>query len=212
MNKSTPIHQLPVGNGSGPGFINEQQKQMITQAQQAIGNMNLPQNTQIADIATEDDATIQEVLNQINGGGSTAPSVATQQQQIPAQLLQQQAIQQEIQQQQAYALQQQQAYANQLQQQLEMSAMYNMQPQSVNMAAPASTGIASTLDQFFGMFADDLKLVVFVLGAAIIAQFVPLSTFLGKYIAIDKIPHHDVFVKAILTASLVLFAKRAMLK
>jgi hypothetical protein len=67
MNKSTPISQLPSAMQAQNTFVNDQQKQMIQNAQQAIQNINLPQNTQIQqDIVNDDDATIQEVLNHIN--------------------------------------------------------------------------------------------------------------------------------------------------
>ena len=66
MNKSTPLSQLPSTPSQG-NFVNDQQRQMITQAQQAIQTSTFPQNTQISsDIVNDDDPTIQEVLNQFN--------------------------------------------------------------------------------------------------------------------------------------------------
>lgn len=212
MNKSTPINQLPIGGGANPSFVNEQQKQMITQAQQAIGSMNLPQNTQISDIATEDDATIQEVLNQINSNGTGGGQQQMPQQMMPQEIPVQQlaAMQQAAYQQQQQSYNQQAyppSYASQQVQQIDLTPLYAMQ-QAAMSAPPPSTGVVSSLDQFVSMFAEDIKIALLVFTAVVIAHFVPLESFLGKYFAIDKIPYHNVFLRALTAAVLVLLAKR----
>lgn len=68
MNKSTPLNQLP-NHPASPAFMTDQQRQIVSQAQQAAQNFTLPQNTQASsDIINvdDDDATVQEVLQQLN--------------------------------------------------------------------------------------------------------------------------------------------------
>ncbi len=56
-----PAQQLP------NGFINDQQRQIVAQAQQASEAFTLPQNTQASsDIITEDAATIQDALDALS--------------------------------------------------------------------------------------------------------------------------------------------------
>lgn len=203
MNKSTPISQLPSA-APHPTFVNEQQKQMITNAQNAIQNIGMPQNTQIpTDIANDDDTTIQEVLNQINN--STAPPP----QPPPPSHQEQMYIQQQ--------------YQQQLQQQLQQGAGFQQPPQQaidpmilqglLNQAAPvAAASASSNVEMFFQMFGDDVKVAVLVMTMYILVHFVPLGSFLARYFAVDRIPYHDVLLKALLAALLVIVAKKLILK
>jgi hypothetical protein len=80
MSKSTPIDQLPQ-NILDDGIINDQQRNIVNQAQNAIQNSIMPQNTSgNSDIINDDDATIQEVLNSIESGntGNTQTQHITQ--------------------------------------------------------------------------------------------------------------------------------------
>ena len=67
MNKSTPLSQLPSQN-SGGSFINDQQKQMFSQAQAAIQSSTFPQNTSLENNVTntDEDPMVQELLNHFN--------------------------------------------------------------------------------------------------------------------------------------------------
>lgn len=185
MNKSTPLSQLP---GAAPQmiqqpFLNEQHKQMVNNAQAAIQNVSLPQNTQIsADIANDDDATIQEVLNQINSSGSSIPQSAPTQEYIP-----------NIQQQYQQPLQQQLQYPTLLEQ-------------------PIKPITNNSIDVLLNVFADDIKIAILVMVAFVVVNFIPITSILGRYVAIEKIPYHDILLKAMLAATIVLIIKRIALK
>lgn len=212
MNKSTPISQLPAGNPN-PVFVNEQQRQFITQAQQAISNTNMPQNTQASsDIINDDDMVVQDILNQINSshGEQTAERVPTENQINVNQL---------------YMQQQQQIPPQYMPQP-------NMQPQNqtipphflYQMAAGSSSGSnfpspESMINQpipigpldyktFMHYFADDLKLASLVFIATIIVHFIPLEKFIGRYIALDKIPYHEILFRAIMISIIVIIIKK----
>lgn len=80
MSKSTPINQIP------QQFVNEPQRQMITQAQQAAQHFTMPQSSQLApDVIPENDNSIQDMLNELNGMGSIPADVPTQ---MPSPMLQ----------------------------------------------------------------------------------------------------------------------------
>lgn len=105
MIKSTLLAQLPLNTASKQseqqhmfapptqqlpnGFINDQQRQIVAQAQQASEAFTLPQNTQVSsDIITEDAATIQDALDALSKQevASHIPNAEyyTQQQQQPS--------------------------------------------------------------------------------------------------------------------------------
>lgn len=199
MNKSTPISQLP-STLPQPSFVSDQQKQMITNAQAAIQTMNLPQNTQTSnDIVNDDDPTIQELLNQLNQGNAQQP--ATQQApvqfpQMPSQVYP--MLQNDFNEQ--FLLQQQQ---NILQQQ-----------QPINPILPGVTpqSMTTTFDFFFNFFADDIKIALIVFAVVVSIHFIPVSGILSKYIAIDKVPYHDVILKGLLAACLVIITKKVVFK
>lgn len=68
MSKSTPITQLPMGNEAASMFVNDQQRQMVQQAQNAQQGFAQPQSSQMSsDVAEDDDAMLKEVFNSING-------------------------------------------------------------------------------------------------------------------------------------------------
>lgn len=228
MNKSTPLNQLPSATAQ-PSFINEQQKQMITNAQAAIQTMNLPQNTQTsADIINDDDPTIQELLNQINvpqnGGNQNI------------QTLQQPAYQPNIQMGQMGQMSQmgqlnQMGQVNQLSHQISQPGTQNTPSQqsiqgfqndytgdylqqyismsNTNQQTPTITPpLSNNFELFLNFFGEDIKIALIVLMVVIIINFIPISGILGKYIAIDKIPYHDILLKGILAALLVTIIKK----
>jgi len=194
MNKSTPISQLPSAMQAQNTFVNDQQKQMIQNAQQAIQNINLPQNTQIQqDIVNDDDATIQEVLNHINSSQHQqqqqvhhAPPPTTHS--IPDT---------------NYQMDQQMMIQNLMNQNM----MNQMQQPSLS-----HQGGMSNIDMFFHMFADDIKIALLILTLFILVNFIPVGSILGRYIAVDKIPYHDIILKGLLCAVMFILTKKFVLK
>jgi hypothetical protein len=196
MNKSTPLSQLPSTPSQG-NFVNDQQRQMITQAQQAIQTSTFPQNTQIsADIINDDDPTIQEVLNQFNSP-SPQPSLPEnpninylQQQQVMAQMQQQQQ-------------QQQQLYAQMQQQQQIDSILPQLQSQ---MVSPTLNNVI--IKGYLTNLTDDIKLVALVFIIYIVVNFIPIESIISRYFSIDKIPYHQIILRALLAALLFMFLKK----
>lgn len=199
MNKSTPISQLPSAMQSQNTFVNDQQKQMIQNAQQAIQNINLPQNTQIQqDMINDDDATIQEVLNHINSSQQQqqvhhAPPPTTHTH-IPTHVMQQEMPSSNYQ---------------QMDQQMMLQNLLMNQAQQPSLS---HQGGISNIDMFFHMFADDIKIALLILTLFILTNFIPVGSILGRYIAVDKIPYHDVILKGLLCAVLFILTKKFVLK
>jgi hypothetical protein len=195
MNKSTPINQLPANNGQQGNFINDQQRQMITQAQQAIQTSTFPQNTQIsADLANDDDPTIQEVLNQFNPQQQNPDINFLHQQQVMAQA---QAQQQQIQQQQLFA----QLQAAQAQQQQQFSPQEIVPPNLNNVI----------MDGYLNHITGDIKLAAVIFTIYIIVNFIPIESIISRYFPIDKIPYHQIILRASLAASLFMLVKKLIL-
>lgn len=209
MNKSTPLSQLP-NSLPQTSFVNEQQKQMVTNAQNAIQTMHLPQNTQVSsDISTDDDATIQEVLNQINMS-STNLAQQVQQQQAPPNIMQ-------MQQQQQMQMPPMQPPPMNVPMDLSYVSQPNidqlmMQMQQQPVQLPQKQSPSNSFELFINFFADDLKMALLVFVVVIVVHFVPLSSILNKYIAIDKIPYHDVILKALLAAVAVIVVHKFIMK
>ena len=196
MNKSTPLSQLPNASQQQNNFVNDQQKQMITSAQTAIQNIQMPQNTQIPpEIMNDDDVTIQEVLNQINSqksNGSPPPSQtisapASQPSQMPPMFEQFQ---------------------------MNNNDYFSPPPSMMGMSMPSMPPMPSmpspshNVDMFVNFFADDIRLAGLILSVYISVNFIPIGALLGKYFAIDKIPYHDILLKGLLCATIVVFAKK----
>jgi hypothetical protein len=194
MNKSTPLSQLPNAAQQQTSFVNDQQKQMVTNAQAAVQNINMPQNTQIPpEIINDDDATIQEVLNQINSqkGGNNLPPPSMQHhvemmtQQAPPPMM-------------------------------DMGSMMMMPPGSAYQPTyyppqpppmiPSSTG--SSIELFVQFFADDIKLATLIFAVFVGVHFLPIGSLLSRYVAIDKIPYHDLLLKGIVATVIVIVAKK----
>ncbi len=216
MNKSTPISQLPGGNPN-PVFVNEQQRQFITQAQQAISNTTMPQNTQASsDIVNDDDMVVQDILNQINSstGDSQNERIPSENQNMNQLYMQQQMPPPQFIQQQNMAAPSQGAQNNgglppQL---LYQMAAGNPNFQFQDMMPPSHPVNMPTgpLDYktFMHYFADDLKLAALIFIATVIVHFIPLEKFIGKYIALDKIPYHEILFRAIMISIVVIIIKK----
>jgi len=204
MNKSTPINQLPSQNSSPNIFVNDQQRQIITQAQQAINNSTMPQNTQLSnEIINDDDLAIQDMLNNLN----SQPQDIQQIQQIQ-QLQQMQQMQQMQQQQQHY--QQQDDYlsrvaamSHMMQPQASQQQILQQLPQSQQFFK--SGGIA---EQFTHLMSNELKLAGVVFIAVILVQLIPFTQYISRYIAVEKIPYHDILLKAMIATFIVIIIKK----
>lgn len=205
MNRSTPINNLPQSS-----FVNDQQRQIVMQAQQAITNMQLPQNTQLAqtnfELQNEDDATIQEVLNQIQSTTTTTeqqpnlpqqPVPQAQMPSIPA--LPPQPTQ--------FTQNQTDLLQNQAMQYL---GQYPPQPQQyVDGGLLANrVGEQNTMLTSISAVAHDVKLATFVFVLFILVQFVPVDKFLVRYIAMDKIYYYHIIVKALIAFVAVIVFKK----
>lgn len=196
MNKSTPINQLPNQLPNQNTFVNDQQRQMITQAQQAINNSTMPQNTQLpSDMLTEDDSVIQDMLNNLN--------TSEQQQQIPSMSQQEEIMR---------LAAMNNLNINNLPQAQFNNPVFGMQPQ-YNMQQPQQPvqNHSNYVQQLTQLFSNDFKLIAIVIAVVLIVQFVPFHTYIGKYIAIDKIPYNDIILRAIIAGGLVIVLKNIVL-
>jgi hypothetical protein len=209
MNRSTPINNLQQGS-----FVNDQQRQIVMQAQQAITNMQLPQNTQLTpvsqpnfDISNEDDAAIQEVLNQIQGTTSSHANNGDQTSNTQVHTPQMTSIPTMPSQPIPYqnSIQNQQSDQN-----IPYLGQFPPQPQQYMDPSMFSNRLAeqnSMLNSITAV-AQDVKLATFVFILFIIVQLVPADKFLIRYIAIDKIPYYHVIVKALIAFVAVIVFKK----
>ena len=191
MSKSTPINQLPIQNLQQNTFVNEQQRQMITQAQQAIGNSQLPQNTQLpSEMLNEDDAVIQDMLNNLNT------------QQDPSYVQQHQAMAQQQQQQQQISQEDLLRYAN------NMNINQVLSPyQTIQQVPTVNVPITK---QFTTLLSSEIKLAGIVFVAVVLVHLIPFSKIISKYVALEKIPYHDILLRASLAAMIVIIMKKLL--
>lgn len=179
MNKSTPLSQLP---------------------SQAAPQQPEPK---ASDILGEDDATIQEVLNQINMQHQPQQNVPAPPQISVPQVMQPPQPMPPVAMPQGMSQMMQQAPS-----QLPQDLYASMMQQQPLVQVPSGSG--NTIDMFFNLFMDDIKLALMVFSFFIIANFIPISSILNKYIAIEKIPYHDVILRAIFCAVLIVAAKKLL--
>jgi hypothetical protein len=177
--------------------MNDQQRQYIAQAQQAISNSPIPQNTQLPqDINIEDDPAVMDILNNINNSGN-GPS---NQSESGVEQFQQQMLMQQM--------------AAQQQQQMPMMAPqpYDSVMQNILLQQAQAQQSVPTLDykSFVHHFSDDIKLASLIFAATIIIHFIPIQSIVGKYIAIQNIPYHEIILRAILVALLTIIVKKLM--
>lgn len=192
MNKSTPISQLPSqSSATQTAFINDQQRQMITQAQNAISNSTLPMNTQISnDVIQEDDAAIQDMLNNLS---PQHESPAPMQPQFPPQTTQEEL--------------------------LRIAAMNNLNVHQLNTLMSGYGPSTQTSEpppsryaqQISSILNSEIKIAGIVFFAVIAVHFLPISRVVGRYVALEKIPYHDVLLRAIL-ASLAVVVVSSLVK
>ena len=221
MNKSTPLNQLPNNPMMQTAFVNEQQRQMVTNAQQAVGSIQMPQNSQMQPDITDDDAEIQEALNDVHAQLQQPPprppsmmapaTYITQPQQPPQQ--QEYFYQQQPQQPPQYYPAQQQLPNIPIENQADLMFMQGMNapppPQAVAPppAVPVSKQTSNMLMDIVTRFADDVKLAAIVAVVVFAVRFIPISAVLGKYIALDRIPYSNIILQAVIAATFVVLLK-----
>lgn len=195
MSKSTPINLLPNSSIPNNSFMNDQQRQYIAQAQQAISNSPIPQNTQLSqDISIEDDPAVMDILNNINNSSGGSPN----QNDANVEQFQQQMLMQQMAQQQQPMMMAPQQYD---------SVMQNILLQQAQVAPSPPTLDYKT---FVHHFSDDIKLASLIFAATIIVHFIPIQSLIGKYIAIQNIPYHEIILRASLVALLTIVVKKFM--
>lgn len=146
------------------------------------------------DTINDDDAAIQDILNQINASNPNPPPSNNSPTSQDLQQLQQ--LQAQIQ-----------------QQQLLVAAMNNNNNININSLAKTPNTIDDVnYSSFFNAFTDDIKLATIVFISVIIVHFIPIEKIIGKYFALDKIPYHDILFRASFAATIVLFIKKFIIK
>lgn len=204
MNKSTPINHLPGNQMMQNTFINEPQRQMVTNAQQAVGNITPPQNTQ--NDAGDDDAEIQEALNDVNA--------QLHQQKPQMQMAPPQPSPQDM----AELMGNPYAVPNipienhadiAFLQGARYTPQMHMQPPAPMMlpSPPAPTKDWGGISTVINKFAAEIKLALIVASVVAVVHFVPFTSIVEKYIAIDKIPYHDIILRALFAAVAVVTIK-----
>jgi hypothetical protein len=204
MSKSTPITQLP-NTGGQNNFINEQQRQIVMHAQNSINAIPMPQNTQTSvDIANDDDATIQEVLNQIHStGGMEQMENQARQPTMPPQIMTHQVLPQMMPQ--PVVQSQPQPMYDQFSQ-MQYTGQYPPQPMQV--LDPLQNQTEGSMLGFVGVIAEDVKFSAFIFILFIVVHFIPIDKFLMRYFALDKIPYYDIILKALVAfVAVILFRK-----
>ena len=63
-------------------------------------------------------------------------------------------------------------------------------------------------DQFTQLMSTELKIAGIVFIAVILVQLVPFTQYISKYIAVEKIPYHDILLKAMIATFIVIIIKK----
>lgn len=166
-------------------------------------NTVLPGDSSIPD---EDDATIQEVLNQIAGETrqQEQPVVQPPPQSLPPVAFQQQQQPQPQQNMPNMMFSQQQMY------QPHSGGGYGHASQYV--ANPAfAPGSVSSLERLLAIFSSDLKLGMSTFVVVVFVIVLNPSRFFYRYIALEKIPYHDLIIKGVLISVAVVLIHRAVI-
>lgn len=190
MSNSTPISHLP----QQPSVVNSQQELL----------------------AGDDDATIQEVLNQITGGsGAPTPPHPPPQQQVPIQNVQ--PIQPPRMQIPPAMYPSQNMNQNAMMDPMQLLQMMQEQPPSI--AAGPNTQPSSQQtpqNNVFNilMFAltEDFKLATIIFVAYVVIQFIPITKLLEKYFSLEKIPYSNILIKGAIASVVIVLAKKALMK
>lgn len=187
MNKTTPISHLP-------------QQQAVVNSQQEL-------------VAGDDDATIQEVLNQITGGSTTGNSTSSTLQNMtsmPTQPQQTHPMPHQIHHQQPATIPLPQL--DPTSSMLLNNLMNNPNAlSSLSMPNPANSS-NNVLNILMFALTEDFKLAVIIIITYVIANFVPVTKVLEKYLSLDKIPYSEILIKGCIVAFLVTLIRKATMK
>lgn len=223
--RSTPINQLPNVNAQTM-FVNDQQRNMVMQAQNAISQLQLPQNTQQTVEHDEDDNTIQEVLNQIQSTNSQDTQYQQQLQQLQQMQQMQQLQQMQMQTENLQAPQMppqlmQQPSTNQnpqipqiiqLPQQTPLPMYDNVsQFQPQNIIDPLEQGNDGGIFAIVTSITDDVKFGAFIFLLFVVVHFIPIDKFLMRYFAVDRIPYYDILLKGLVAFVIVIIFRKVFM-
>ena len=75
-----------------------------------------------------------------------------------------------------------------------------IQQQQISQPVPQAISLINILK-------GDTKLIALVFLAVIIVEFLPINAMISKYIAIEKIPYHDILLKAAVVTIIVVFGQ-----
>lgn len=187
------MQQQPLSMQSTPPlaqqhFVNDQQRNIVTNAQQASQSFTLPQNTQQSnDIMNEDTATIQDALEALNNDSSAKGQPVNTNYQI-------QPSQQEI-----------DDYIACMQSAQPPPIAYNPDISTIMMNThqqiPNSIGevdMKSKLINDILSWNDELKVALFGTAIFVLVYAFPIEKYIYKYISLDKIPNSNMVIKAII--------------
>jgi len=186
MSKSTPISQLP--GQSHEQYIENNSQMRVVQALQ--NSPPPPQNTQAPDI-NDDDLVVQDILNSM--AEPTVPSTMTYD---PNNL------------------------SNYRPKSNDFGEMLSMPPQPTTNADLMIANLAQrqaamenlSFRHYITVFASDIKLACIAFFVVIAVHFIPFEKYLSKYIAVDRIPHHEIVIRALIAAVSVIAIKRFVMK
>ena len=169
MSKSTPLSQLRAANPGMSDAMNvqamisqqptEQQKQMFSTMQQAQENFSYPQNTQASDIVVDDDVTVMDALNHLNGGTAGSQSMQMQNQSTEPMQMQEMMVPNDDE-----------------MQQMQMQNILNSMPESANTVAPQDIKQQIINDIF--SWNDDMKTFIIVVAMYILITMLPIESFI----------------------------------
>lgn len=152
-------------------YVNDQQKQLVMQAQQSIQSFQQPQDSNVTHEGDNPDH-IFETLQALD------PSLFEQQKQQQLQMQEQQ-----LQQLQMQELQQQQQQQNQ--QQMPQQNGQHMEQQKQG---------------FFDLYSIEIKMSIICAIVFIIVSILPIEKIIFKYYSLDRIPYSNLILKAIISA------------
>lgn len=206
MSKSTPLNQLPSMNGFVPTpqqtqFVNEPQRQMVQNAQQAAQNFSMPQNTQLThDVPNENDSSIQDILNELNvpQNSMNEPHQMPPMPQLPP--------------------------MHPIDNGTNMMGGGLLPPMDPSIAGVDYANFGAVMNQqayqqgevqsgqdaksryiaALMSWNNDIKIALFAVAVFILVSIVPIETYIYKYVALDKIPYSATIIKAVVAGILLI--------
>ncbi len=156
-------------------------------------------------IPADDDSTIQEVLNQLTGGGSSPPPPNNANTQPPPQ--------------QPPVMINRPTPPSMPPLDPSTTALLNSLMNSANAVAPASSPPMQAIDTGNSVMnlvmlalTEDFKLATIVFAIFVAIHFVPITSVLGRYFSLEKIPYSEIVIKGAIVAIAVIFAKKMFIK